>query len=105
MLIGIYLNSPEARNIYKFNPEVEFGKQAGNVYEAMYTDFMKHYTHLVEDLLQRKIYVMIYNGQNDLIVETPGTFKWAERVYYDSSDKFRYNMLLIQRHSLFGLES
>lgn len=32
---------------------------------------------------------MIYNGQNDLIVETPGTFKWAERVHYDMAEKFR----------------
>lgn len=37
---------------------------------------------------------MVYNGQNDLIVETPGTFKWAERVHYDQAEEFRYNYLL-----------
>lgn len=84
-LVDMYLNSPEARNIFKFNPDVVFGSQAGNVYQAMYTDFMRPYVPLVEDLLQRNIYVMVYNGQNDLIVETPGTFKWAERVHYKSS--------------------
>ena len=55
----------------------------------MYQDFMKPYVHLVEELLRRKTHVMIYNGQNDLIVETPGTFKWAEWVHYDQADKFR----------------
>ena len=32
---------------------------------------------------------MVYNGQNDLIVESPGTFKWAEHVHYDQAEKFR----------------
>ena len=81
-IVGMYLDSFEARNIFKFNPDVEFGKQGDNVYEAMYTDFMRPYVPLVEDLLQRNIYVMVYNGQNDLIVQTPGTFKWAEKVHY-----------------------
>ncbi len=50
---------------------------------------MKPYTTLVEDLLAKKVHVMIYNGQNDLIVETPGTFKWAERLHYDDAHTFR----------------
>lgn len=32
---------------------------------------------------------MIYNGQNDLIVETPGTFKWVERIHYENAEQFR----------------
>ena len=88
-LVGIYLNSPDARSLYHWNADVEFGKQAGNVYEAMYTDFMRPYVPLVEDLLQRGVYVMVYNGQNDLIVETPGTFKWAEKVHYTGATKFK----------------
>lgn len=55
----------------------------------MFTDFMRPYVPLVEDLLQRGVYVMVYNGQNDLIVETPGTFKWAERVHYSGASAFR----------------
>jgi hypothetical protein len=34
--------------------------------------------------------VLIYNGQNDLIVETPGTFKWVEMLHYDKAEEFRY---------------
>ena len=56
----------------------------------MYLDFMMPYVHLVEELLRRKTHVLIYNGQNDLIVETPGTFKWVERIHYDNADQFRY---------------
>lgn len=55
----------------------------------MYEDFMKPYVNLVEDLLHRNVPVLIYNGQNDLIVETPGTFKWVERLHYADAEKFR----------------
>lgn len=50
---------------------------------------MKTEVALVEELLRRKTHVLIYNGQNDLIVETPGTFKWAERLHFDDAEKFR----------------
>lgn len=88
-LIGEYLGDPLTQDLYHLNKQVEFGAQAGNVYEAMYEDFMMHYVHLVEELLRRQTFVMVYNGQNDLIVETPGTFRWAEKVHYDDADKFR----------------
>lgn len=47
---------------------------------------MMQYVHLVEQLLEWNVQVLIYNGQNDLIVETPGTFKWAERLHYAHAD-------------------
>lgn len=76
-LVGDYLNDPETKKLFKLNNDVTFGAQGGNVYEGLYEDFMKHYVHLVEEILRRSSYIMIYNGQNDLIVESPGTFKWA----------------------------
>lgn len=51
---------------------------------------MKQYTRLIEELIELNVNVMIYNGQNDLIVETPGTFKWVEELHYPNADKFRY---------------
>lgn len=50
---------------------------------------MKTEVMLVEELLRYKVHVLIYNGQNDLIVETPGTFRWVERLYYDNFEQFR----------------
>lgn len=51
---------------------------------------MYQYVHLVEMLLEDNVNVIIYNGQNDLIVETPGTFKWVEMLHYAKADEFRY---------------
>jgi serine carboxypeptidase 1 len=56
----------------------------------------------VEKVLSRKAKVMVYNGQNDLIVETPGTFKWVEMVHYDKAEEFRYWFWDIFRNTLFS---
>lgn len=81
-IIGSFLESPDNKKLFGLNPEVEFGTQSGNVYEGLYEDFMRQYVFLVESLLEANVNVIIYNGQNDLIVETPGTFKWVERLHY-----------------------
>lgn len=68
MLISEFINSPEGRALFKFHPDITYGAQAGNVYEALYIDFMKDYVELIQSLLKRGVNLMIYNGQNDLIV-------------------------------------
>ncbi len=55
-------------NRFKLNPDVVYASQSDKVYEGLYTDFMMQYMRLVEELLNYKTNVMIYNGQNDLIV-------------------------------------
>jgi ABC-type Fe3+-hydroxamate transport system substrate-binding protein len=77
ILISQFLGQPDIKKLFSLNPDIEFGSQSENVYDAMYIDFMMPYVRLVEELLRRKTHVLIYNGQNDLIVETPGTFKWV----------------------------
>ena len=89
ILIDSFLNQPDNKKLFFLNSEIEFGAQSDKVYEYMFEDFMKPYVHLVQEVLRRGTHVMVYNGQNDLIVETPGTFKWAERIHYADSQKFR----------------
>lgn len=51
---------------------------------------MKNEVRLVEQLLNyHNIQVLVYTGQNDLIVETPGTLRWVENVLYDQRTTFR----------------
>lgn len=65
------------QTLFGLNREIKFNAQKSHVFEAMFEDFMQPYVHLVEEVLRRKCKVLVYNGQNDLIVQTPGTFKWA----------------------------
>ena len=50
---------------------------------------MKPEVARVEFLLLKDLPVLIYNGQNDIIVETPGTNRWVEQIVYKDHDVFR----------------
>ena len=84
----MYFNNPEVISLYKLNPEIYYNRHSANVYKSMYEDFMKPYVERVEYLLDHNLPVLIYNGQNDIIVETPGTNRWVERLYYADSEEF-----------------
>lgn len=75
--------------MYQLNPEIQFGAQSDNVYDELYEDFMKPYVDRVEYLLANKLPVLIYNGQNDIIVESPGTMRWVERINYPDAETFQ----------------
>lgn len=89
ILINQFFETPSNIELFKLNREIEFGAQSSNVYEALFEDFMKPEVNLVEQLLERNTHVLVYNGQNDLIVETPGTFFWVERLFHTYAEKFR----------------
>ena len=89
-LLESFFDDTDILDRFKLKKEVRYSNQSSHVYEGLYTDFMMDYHHLVEELLEKNVPVMIYNGQNDLIVETPGTFKWVERLHYDKAEEFRY---------------
>ncbi len=47
---------------------------------------MYPYPHLVEYCLENKLPTLIYNGQNDIIVENPGTMRWVENIHYTNAN-------------------
>ena len=51
----------------------------------MWTDFMKPEMNRVEFLLNKKVPILVYNGQDDLIVETPWTMRWVDRIYHSDA--------------------
>ncbi|XP_072393591.1 retinoid-inducible serine carboxypeptidase-like [Diabrotica undecimpunctata] len=60
------------------------------VFEALSNDFMKPVTDLVETLLNStNITVTVYNGQLDLITDTPGTLKWINNISFKDKDLWK----------------
>ncbi|KAJ8667664.1 hypothetical protein QAD02_009327 [Eretmocerus hayati] len=52
-----------------------------DVSNALAGDFMKPVTHIVEELLNKtNLRIVIYSGQLDLVVDTPGTVEWVQRL-------------------------
>ncbi|XP_026283650.2 retinoid-inducible serine carboxypeptidase-like isoform X1 [Frankliniella occidentalis] len=57
------------------------------VFNALGTDFMKPVTSIVEQLLnETDVKVVVLSGQLDLIVDTPGTLAWVERLHWKMGD-------------------
>ncbi|XP_017772123.1 PREDICTED: retinoid-inducible serine carboxypeptidase-like [Nicrophorus vespilloides] len=60
---------------------VRWGAQSGAVFSYLSGDFMKANTEVVEQLLNSTdIKVFVFSGQLDLIVDTPGTVLWVDRL-------------------------
>ncbi|XP_056635824.1 retinoid-inducible serine carboxypeptidase-like [Diorhabda sublineata] len=60
-----------------------------SVYNALLYDFMKPVTSVVEDLLDNSnVFVAVYNGQLDLIINTPGTANWINRLNFEGKSSW-----------------
>ena len=40
-------------------------------------------------MLSQNVPILVYNGQDDLIVQTAGAMKWVDKVRYANSEEFR----------------
>ncbi|XP_065073497.1 retinoid-inducible serine carboxypeptidase-like [Ochlerotatus camptorhynchus] len=66
-----------------------WGSQKDKVFEALYEDFMKPATKTVELLLNNtNVNVIVYTGQLDLVVCTPGTVRWVEKLQWPGSVEY-----------------
>ncbi|XP_012270325.1 retinoid-inducible serine carboxypeptidase [Orussus abietinus] len=65
---------------------VTWGNQSSTVFAELYEDFMKPTTEQVQLLLNNtNLEVFIFTAQLDLIVDTPGTLLWVERLRWKNS--------------------
>ncbi|XP_014475075.1 PREDICTED: retinoid-inducible serine carboxypeptidase-like [Dinoponera quadriceps] len=67
--------------------QVTHGIQSGSVFEYLREDFMKPVTRQVEMLLdETDLHVFVYTGHMDLIVDTPGTLRWVEKLKWKNAN-------------------
>jgi len=59
---------------------VRWGSQSGNVFNQQAGDFMKDNIDTVDQLIEAGLKVAVYNGQLDLIVDTPGQELWMKKL-------------------------
>ena len=82
-----FFQDPETAQRYHL--QVPYGQQNDTVYNVLGTDFMQPYTYVVEAILNiGTIPVLIYNGQDDLIVTSPGTMTWVEKLNWVNATEF-----------------
>ncbi|GLV36189.1 highroad [Carabus blaptoides fortunei] len=75
------MNFPVREALGDLPVDVTWSMSSGEVFGTLAGDFMKPVTDVVEQLLNSTdIKVAVFNGQLDLIVDTPGTVDWVERL-------------------------
>ena len=73
------------------NSRKEFGVPEGiyyvpgndDIYDSFQKDIATSYTQNVTDLLRRRIRVLIYNGQNDFVVNTAGVLNYLNSLNWE----------------------
>lgn len=69
---------------------VTHGSQRGTVFENLSEDFMKPVIREVESLLEEtNLYVFVITGHLDLIVDTPGTLAWVEKMNWRNANAWK----------------
>ncbi|XP_071446632.1 retinoid-inducible serine carboxypeptidase-like [Hetaerina americana] len=70
--------------------DVYWGGQSQDVFSALYDDFMKPVTTVVEQLLDNTdLKVSVITGQLDLIVDTPGTMNWINNLQWSGIGRWQ----------------
>ncbi|XP_031840488.1 retinoid-inducible serine carboxypeptidase [Nomia melanderi] len=81
------MNGPVKRAL---NLSVNHGVQSNTVFSKLQEDFMKPVVDKVELLLnQTDLKVIVLTGQLDLIVDTPGTFDWVDKMQWKGRREWR----------------
>ncbi|XP_023936523.2 retinoid-inducible serine carboxypeptidase [Bicyclus anynana] len=69
---------------------VTWGSQRDDVFDTLRTDFMKPVTEGIEKLLNETDLILTkYNGNLDLICDTPGQLLWVDRLNWVRAEEFR----------------
>jgi vitellogenic carboxypeptidase-like protein len=75
--------------IKRYNLKVNYSQGSNDVYNALGVDFMQPCTNVVESILNNwNLPILIYNGQDDLIVTSPGTMSWVEKMNWVNGTTF-----------------
>lgn len=74
------MNGPIRKKLGIIPPNVSWGGQSGDVFTYQSIDFMKPVIDDVGLLLDGGLQVVIYQGQLDMICDTPGAEEWIKKI-------------------------
>lgn len=82
------MNGPIRKKLKIIPEDCSWGAQSSYVFISMEGDFMKPVIHIVDELLEAGVDVIVYNGQLDLIVDTMGQEAWLRKLKWPHLSKF-----------------
>ncbi|XP_063701657.1 retinoid-inducible serine carboxypeptidase-like [Culicoides brevitarsis] len=83
------LMNSKVKQALRIPSNVTWGGQSGRVFSFLEGDFMKPCTEVLAKLLdETDVKVAVFTGQLDLIVATPGTVEWINRLDWSGHDGY-----------------
>jgi len=81
----IWIESPNMRAAYGADPDIEYSDCDGTIYTNFYADIGASFAANISYLLNNNIPVLIYNGQDDLVIPIAGTRGWLNALTWSKS--------------------
>eukprot|EP00828_Plagiopyla_frontata_P000253 TRINITY_DN0_c1371_g1_i2.p1 TRINITY_DN0_c1371_g1~~TRINITY_DN0_c1371_g1_i2.p1 ORF type:complete len:152 (-),score=33.65 TRINITY_DN0_c1371_g1_i2:17-472(-) len=94
-----FLLTPSVAAKYNIPTGIQYDSNGGLVYTTLSTDFMQDALKEITYCINSGIKVLIYEGQDDLIVPNPGTMKWVDSLTWPGSDSFNNKDLTFWKNS------
>jgi len=89
--VSVFLNQPSVQAYYNVAPGVVFMSEQTPVYDALApTDFMQS-TAWKYGIVKNYIDVLLYNGQDDIICNSPSSQNWIGELWAGENDQSFYN--------------
>lgn len=106
--VDIFMNYQNTCTRYNVDPSVcgTYEDENGNVYNALTDDFMRSVADKVSFLLENNVPVMLYNGQDDIICNSPNQQNWIGNLNWTSQQEFyntEFNVWVYENQTMAGL--
>ncbi|RVE46147.1 hypothetical protein evm_009221 [Chilo suppressalis] len=84
------LMNTQVKNALHIPDHVIWGQQSNAVFNTLSEDFMKPVTDGIEKILnETELIVTKYNGNLDLICDTPGQILWVDRLKWEGAEAYK----------------
>jgi len=83
------MNGPIRAKLGIIPANVTWGAQSADVFTYQSVDFMKPVIDAVDYLIKNNLKVVVFQGQLDMICDTPGAERWIAKLQWPSLDEFQ----------------
>lgn len=106
--ISDFLNQPDTCTRYNIPSNVcgQFQSENMNVYEALINDFFVGVVPAIQNILNNSLPIMFYNGQDDIICNSPNQQNWISNVSWAYQSQFYnqgFDVWIYQNGTIAGL--
>ena len=85
---SLWLNLESTKRAFNIPQNLSFTECNNPIYAAFTDDIAKSYQENITVILENTK-LLLYNGQDDLVIPTPGTADWIQNLQWKGMDKFK----------------